>query len=108
MYDWLARVEREKRSLGLFAREHPVRQAATDLLHFRFAGTSIGFDTVILGFILLSSITMGFESCDLDLESTFAHILYWVDAGVTGALDAMPPTERCGYLSRNHATSMPP
>ena len=70
---------RDERTLLIFAPAHPVRAAATALLRLRIDGTPLTFEGLMIGCIVLSSFTLGFESCDLEPGSAAAAALHHLD-----------------------------
>ena len=56
---------RRRHSLLLFAPGSAVRRAAHAVTCFKVAGTPLSFDNVIIAFIVVSSLSMTLESCDL-------------------------------------------
>ena len=66
-------------SLCLFGPDHLIRRAAHALVTFEIRGTALTFDNLIVVFIIVSSVSMTFDSCELDATSAFAKKLALVD-----------------------------
>ena len=85
MVHWLAAQAQDDRALWLLGPEHRVRVAATALVAYKVESMPmLSFDNMIIVVIILSSVTMSFESCALDPASAFAARLRDLDAVVMG------------------------
>ena len=71
-------------ALCLFGPRHCVRRAAHALVDFQLGSSALSFDNVIVAFILLSSVAMAFNSCDLDPQSELAAQLALIDLVAIG------------------------
>ena len=70
----------EDYSLMIFSPMHPLRRAAHCLVAFRVPGLpSLSFDNLIIAFIIASSISMAFDSCEVEDNSPLALRLTQID-----------------------------
>ena len=69
----------DDRSFGLFGVDNPLRRLATGFVTFQLGDSAVSFDNLIISLILVSSIAMAFDGCDVIAGSPIAIALERMD-----------------------------